>query len=261
MVRSMKDWEWIRSARADLTDYVVHFTKHCFRPPVWDRARDVLAKILTCGYIRPTFAFKPTRFNRTPRPTIKGPTPAVCLTEQPVSAILKTSTTPYSGYGIAYHKVPLYEAGGRPVLYGSQKELGRPLRQEEQGWEREKEVCTGGLPPELQYLWVRYKPLMAGSADYPVDFTWEREWRVKVDGDGLPVLLRTDWYRPPKGIIIVERDEDIAFFREELAKLAVSGKEWSKHLTRIASLSTAKNKLKEGDDRYAKLDTWPDEAL
>jgi hypothetical protein len=255
----MKDWERIRQERDDLTDYVIHFTKHCFKPPVWDKARDVLAKILACGYIRPTFALKPTRHTSTPGPTIKGPSPAVCLTEQPLSAILKIRTNRYSGYGIAYHKVPLYQAGGRPVLYGSERELGRRLRQGEPGWEEGREIFAGGLPPELQYLWVRYAPLMAGSDGYPVDFTWEREWRVKTEGDGLPALLNTDWYRPSKGVIVVERDEDIVFFREGLAQLVARGKAWASHLTRIVSLETARRKLEEGDTRYAKLDTWPEQ--
>ena len=116
----MKDWERIRDARDDLTDYVIHFTKNVFRP-VSQPARFTLAAILACGYIRPTFAPRPSRHINTPSPTIKGPCPAVCLTEQPIAAVLKMPGKRYSGYGIAYHKVPLYLAGGRPVLYGSKR--------------------------------------------------------------------------------------------------------------------------------------------
>jgi hypothetical protein len=256
----MKDWERIRYEREDLTDYVIHFTRNYFRSGLNQLARQGLANILKSGHIGPTFAPKRTRYSSTLSPTIKGPSPAVCLTEQPISAILKNPVHRYSGYGIAYHKVLLYQAGGRPVLYGSERELGRLLRPDEPGWQDDKEIFTGGLPQDLQYLWVRYKPLLPGCGDYPVDFTWEREWRIKPQAPGLPVLLTNDWSNPPKGMIIVEKDEDVPCFREGLTQLASTGQEWARHLTRIVSLETAKQRLQEGDVRFAKLDTWPTEG-
>lgn len=83
----MKDWEQIRHQRDDLTDYVIHFTKPYYERPRMHQPAEVLAAILDCGYIRPTFAPMPSRNNSTPRPTVKGPDPAVCLTEQPASAL------------------------------------------------------------------------------------------------------------------------------------------------------------------------------
>lgn len=256
----MKDWEWIRRERDDLTDYVIHFTKNYVKGPICQLARNSLAQILVCGYIRPTFAARPSRHASVPHPTIKGPFPAVCLTGQPIRAVLKMARRRYSGFGIAYHKVALYNAGGRPVMYGSERELGRPLRRGEPGWQEGKEVYTDGLPADLQYLWARYIPMMPGSNDDPVDFTWEREWRVKTESDGLPVLLPTDRGRPPTGIIVVERDDDVQYFRGGLAKLAAGGKDWAKQLNRIVSLETAERRLNDGDLRYAKLETWPDES-
>ena len=167
----MKDWERIRAEREDLTDYVIHFT----RDRLWHDvvangqtpkvpfvpfvpARDVLIEILDYGYIRPTYAPMNNQFCRDRRATVRGPDPAVCLTEQPLSAVVRMRALGiarrYSGYGIAYHKVALHSDGGRPVLYGTENEFGQ-------------------LPLHLQYLWVNYKPVMPGCSDYPIDFTWD----------------------------------------------------------------------------------------
>jgi hypothetical protein len=116
----MKDWQAIRVARYDLTDYVVHLTKNQRQPFL--KASKVLKQILVTGFIKPTFA-KMRSLNRSEElPTIKGPDPAVCLTEQPLWSLLKTLPiigSRYSGFGVAYHKVKLHAAGGRPVLYGT----------------------------------------------------------------------------------------------------------------------------------------------
>ena len=144
----MRDWERIRSDREDLTDYLVHFTRYRITP-IFRKPRDVLTDILTEGFIKPSFAPMRSRNCATELPTIKGTEPAVCLTEQPISAILKMGQKRYSHYGIAYHKAHLYGQGARPVLYGTDSDLKL-------------------LPPELQYLWVRYHPMVKGDrTDYP----------------------------------------------------------------------------------------------
>ena len=254
----MRDWERIREKREDLTDYVIHFTKPVYGSTEYYSAKARLAKILRDGYIRPTFAPMPSRYRRTPAPTIKGPDPAVCLTEQPLWAFLETPTRKYSGYGIAYHKVPLFDAGGRAVLYGSERELGGRLREGEDGWEEGKEIYAGGLPRDLQYLWARYAPIIPGHGEaYPVDFTWEREWRIKPEPPGLPIVLSTDWYEDATRAIIVERDEDVPVFRRGLKTLACEGQKWAERTLLIVSLETAREKLKQGDRRYGRIDTWP----
>jgi hypothetical protein len=49
----MKDWQRIRQACTDLTDYVVHFTKMRVEPgAVIVQPFDVLCEILNAGYIR-----------------------------------------------------------------------------------------------------------------------------------------------------------------------------------------------------------------
>jgi hypothetical protein len=256
----VQPWAKLRSGRQDLTDYVVHLTKP---RPSSATALDVLLQILRDGYIHPTFAKMPNRRASMPRNTVKGPDPAVCLTEQPIWAILESRDVlprRYSGYGIVYHKYCLYREGARPVLYGSEKELGRRLDTGESGWQEGKDIFTGGLPPHLQYLWVNYAPQEAGIDTPSIDFTWEREWRCKPyqnRGKGLPIVLASDMRFNPTGIILVERDADIGTVRSFIDSLVPSHIQWAQLVGRIASLETARMKLEEGDDRYGKFDTWP----
>jgi hypothetical protein len=261
-------WEAIRDARSDLTDYVVHLT----RSKGNQTALEKLLQILRSGVIKPTFGPKPISGQNTTSITVKGPAPAVCLTEQTIAAIVKTLHMPgvrnrYRGYGIAYHKVDLYYCGGRPVLYGTSEILGHQVRQGERGWKEGKEIYTGGLPADHQYLFVRYEPKMGGSGDYPCDWTWEREWRLRANranrwlfsNGGLPVLLSCDDKTPPRGAIIVERDEDIPKVNACLDALTQEGVEWASRLRWVVSLETAERKLTPPgkDARYARLETWP----
>src|SRR5579871_1768701 len=105
----MFEWERIRSARADLTDYVIHLTRGLVELPdgeleggyPFDRLKDILKS----GYIRRTFAHRRTasrNFNR----TIRGDHPAVCFTEQPLDQVLIAfgRASPDEGYGIGLNK-------------------------------------------------------------------------------------------------------------------------------------------------------------
>lgn len=261
---AMKNWEAIRAARDDLTDYVVHLTRMgSNQTPL-----DTLLQILRSGVIRPTFGLKRLAGKSTTSITVKGPDPAVCLTEQTIAAIVKTLPivrSRYSGYGIAYHKVDLHAFGGRPVLYGTSEILGRQVRQGEPNWQEGKEIYGGGLPANHQYLFVRYDPAMAGTGSYPSsDWTWEREWRIRANGrlaanGGLPVLLSFDCDNPPRGAIIVEQDEDTPVVIACLDALTQEGVEWASRLRRVVSLDTARRKLDPPgkDARYARLETWP----
>src|SRR4051794_18643135 len=113
----MKNCDRFRSCRDDLSEYLIHFTKAKFGPYQGPRKR--LLEILKTGYIRPTFAPCRPLISRIERPTIKGPYPAICLTEQPLTAIVQSNAIDerYSGYGIAYHRILMYERGARQVIY------------------------------------------------------------------------------------------------------------------------------------------------
>jgi hypothetical protein len=71
----MKDWQRIRLARTDLTDYVIHFTKlRGFfyanwpdRPAGFAKPLDVFLEILDEGFIRPTFVEIPLKRSASPR--------------------------------------------------------------------------------------------------------------------------------------------------------------------------------------------------
>ena len=78
-----KERRAIRDNRMDLTDYVIHFTKRSGDPLIL-LPRGVLFTILRENRIRPTFAPMAHRFSKgVEKSTIKGPDPAVCLTETP----------------------------------------------------------------------------------------------------------------------------------------------------------------------------------
>jgi len=87
--------------------------------------------------------------------SIKGLYTCVCFTEAPTSKF-HLQLNRYSSFGIKVSKNWLYKLGGRPVIYQSNSEYSFLI--EEQRWRH-----------------VRYEPVN----DSPIDFTWEREWRIK----------------------------------------------------------------------------------
>jgi len=111
----------------------------------------------------------------------------VCFTEAPIQefnsifslveiAASEEERPRYEPYGIAVSKRWLFEQGGRPVIYDHPD--------------------TFNLFPEDQsYRFVPYNPVEG------VDFTWEREWRIKTD------YLKLD----PKETLVVVPESDEAF--------------------------------------------------
>jgi hypothetical protein len=95
---------------------------------------------------------------------IKGEYPCVCFTETPVELVAETlleaedTQHRYKPFGIAVQKRWLFAQSGRPVIYG-------PPDQFEQ------------LPEPMRWRHMRYDP----TAAPPVDFTWEREWRLNAE--------------------------------------------------------------------------------
>jgi hypothetical protein len=62
----------------------------------------------------------------------------------------------YEPYGIAVTKLWLFEKGGRPVIYDHPDAFDL-------------------LPESQQYRFMKYDPING------IDFTWEREWRIRTD--------------------------------------------------------------------------------
>jgi hypothetical protein len=91
----------------------------------------------------------------------------VCFTEAPIQefhaifslvaiAASEDLRPRYEPYGVAVRKEWLFAQGGRPVIYDEPDAFDR-------------------LPSGERYRFIPYNP-----AD-GIDFTWEREWRIKTD--------------------------------------------------------------------------------
>ncbi|HKA06663.1 MAG TPA: hypothetical protein VKD71_05350 [Gemmataceae bacterium] len=184
----------------------------------------------------------------------------------------------YQGYGIALHKVDLHNYGGRPVIYGD---------------------CDAfnDLSDERKYLWVRYRPIRQEDPGYPNDFTWEREWRCRMQNkeltpwehslQGVPILLPDNFRRVVKQVgprkwkmkegrspafrIIVRRDAVAKELRSYVKGL------WIKPTVRgyytvyvpavkraqIISLEHVERRLKVDDEHYRRIEdlTPPEKRL
>jgi hypothetical protein len=246
--------------RDDLSDWVIHITKDL----------NTLKLILTDGFLKPSFAPRRRRGdpeNAEPTPTIRGPAPAVCFTEQPLGSFDKSRKAipgRYSPYGIALHKQALYEYGGRPVIYGDRALFAR-------------------LNEEDQYLWVMFNPVPdAGFGGGIVDWTHEREWRAKIplgqamriqerttDILGVPLLLPqvlinvTPQLFEPK--IIVNSDAEVTNLSQwigQLPRYTGTDQSLQDYFNRVptfsvVSLNTVSGKLASPDARWNKLETLP----
>jgi hypothetical protein len=137
--------------RRDQGNLLFHFT----RRTEGKSAADVIEDILRQGCLKGSSGLIKGRYN------------CVCFTEAPITelapifslsklASFQQGTFRYEPFGIAVSKEWLFEQGGRPVIYQSDSEFHT-------------------LPDELKYRHVRYEPTKG------LDFTWEREWRIRTD--------------------------------------------------------------------------------
>lgn len=135
-------------ARPDITDSLVHY----IRGANLDEAFDVLRTILSEQCLRCGTGY------------IRGGHCCVCFSEAPFRylgyAIAEgyRAERPYQPFGIMVKKDWLFAQGGRPVVYQLENQYTE-------------------LPDSHRWRHVRYDP----CANPPVDFTWEREWRIRVD--------------------------------------------------------------------------------
>jgi hypothetical protein len=273
----MGNWQRIRAARADLTEYVVHLTRLVVdAAPVPTRVRSGLSRlkaILRCGFIRPTTAPR-TTLQKNRNHTVRGPHPAVCFTEQPLEQIPITLANidgaSYQAYGIAFNRVDLYNYGARPVVYGDHN-------------------LFGSLNDDLKYLWVHFRPIGVNDAGYPNDFSFEREWRCRVTAksvhlpwehavQGVPLLLPDDFRRVAKEVepdcwklkarrfpdfrILVQRDSEVDVVRDFLGDLRPEpgAQAYFKiyyaavKKAQIISMEHVKRMLKSGSTRYRRIE-------
>ena len=93
----------------------------------------------------------------------KGQHPCVCFSEAPIGLldgglVNERAYSRYRPFGILFSKSWIFAMGGRPVIYESDEEYY-------------------SLPASHQWRHVLYRP----DSEEPVDFTWEREWRVQCE--------------------------------------------------------------------------------
>jgi len=130
-----------------MSNKLIHFTRGASE----DEAFSTLMKIM-----REKRLLGGTRF-------IRGTYRCVCFTEAPLPSfceafIDKNANFRYSPFGIMFDKTWVYSQGGRPVIYEHDSEFNL-------------------LDESIRWRHVRYEP----SDAYPIDFSWEREWRIHCD--------------------------------------------------------------------------------
>lgn len=174
--------------RFDLSDRLIHFTRKLDQlddsasvpelPIEWGLSEwvedDVLSPFFLLRHLVRKRQILSTRSLRGGRPTIYGPSPAVCFTEMPVAAFLRASTERaargerVSSYALLLRKDHAFEAGARPAIYSLSEAVFASDREDGTRW-----LPTERLPAEEQYRFVAFDPTRGGR----LDWTHEREWR------------------------------------------------------------------------------------
>ena len=152
--------------RPDISNFLIHF--------VSDESLDL-------AYLRLKMIIKERRLTGSNR-FIKGGYRCICFSEAPVNCLPSGLLNPdyysrYSPFGIMVSKKWLFKLGGRPVIYQTEDEYYL-------------------LPDEIKWRHVLYNPL---KKETPIDFTWEREWRINRDyldfkpSNALIIVLDNSW--------------------------------------------------------------------
>jgi len=133
--------------RVDISSCLIHFTKGAD----FEEAFNNLLSIISSGVIYGSSNL------------IKGGDKCVCFSEVPINIIPYGLLNPnyyskYSPFGIMIQKKWLFKLGGRPVIYQTLDEYNE-------------------LPEHYRWRHVTYNPIIIP----PIDFTWEREWRIKTN--------------------------------------------------------------------------------
>jgi len=135
-------------ARHDISSHLIHFTRGDSCDEAFERLKTIIAERRLYG----------TATN------IRGGYRCVCFSEAPLASldgglVNERYYSSYSLFGVLVSKRWLFELGGRPVIYETEEEYQ-------------------SLPPSHKWRHVRYD-IREGKEN--IDFTWEREWRVRSD--------------------------------------------------------------------------------
>ena len=137
-------------------------------------AFDVLCNIIReCG-IRYGYSF------RNGKTTLYGGEPVICFTEMPIFSLIqyakRRNSDSNSTFGIAIRKDDAFKYGARPVIYGLSEDTNISYIKNTSTLRILKECI---LPKHEQYRLVALKL----GDDKVVDWTHEREWRIKRRND------------------------------------------------------------------------------
>ncbi|MCE0812954.1 hypothetical protein [Buttiauxella sp. S04-F03] len=140
--------------RQDSSNYVYHWIKTDLESndpiELFDAAFDVMQSIIHDGVIKGSDKF------------IVGKERCVCFTESPRNFIV-SDISRYQPFGFGFSKQKIFELGGRPVIYQPSDELRL-------------------LDNSIKWRHVQYDPRNNSHRNKKgIDFTWEREWRLKTD--------------------------------------------------------------------------------
>ena len=220
----------LNNRRFDLSEYLIHFFRpvdlaleNAFYMPEYLGVRDsvegsrVQALFLLRLSLRKMRIF-PSWSYRSGKRTIYGPYPAVCFTDMPITAFMRTSRErasrgeKISAYALVLPKNDLFAIGALPVNYGFSGGIPDVYVNDETG---ERVIDPAQVALAEQYRYVAYNPLVG------VDWTHEREWRwpylgsmdniKKLSGfdepelDELPALYYKDINFRGAGVIVNSR--------------------------------------------------------
>lgn len=146
--------------RSDLSNYLVHWMKGPTEADAFGTLRRIVSEQRLIG----------------DNGSVRGGFRCVCFTEAPAATFHQLAGR-YRAFGIKVSKRWLFAQGGRPVIY-------------QRGDEYER------LSEDLRWRHVRYEP----DTDPPIDFSWEREWRIHAN----------ELFLPPEEVAVVVPHEQYA---------------------------------------------------
>lgn len=180
--------------RPDISNSVIHFTKGATPDEALWRLLEIVQSGLLLGGTG----------------MIRGDYRCVCFTEAPPLPALAAdfsaagSFTRYQPFGLMFSKQWLFSRGGRPVVYQTDTDYDL-------------------MPAELRWRHVRYEP----DAIPPIDFTWEREWRLQCENlsftpaDVALVVPDPDWQQYVVGVWNYRQQVELESYSTVLDHLVV----------------------------------------
>lgn len=178
-------------AREDISNSLIHFTKgaNC------NEAFDNLLSII-----------RMKRINGNSR-NIKGTFKCICFSETPprfltAGLINENYYSKYSPFGIMVSKEYLFALGGRPVIYETDSEY-----------------------ESLSYTHKWRHVLYDLNLKPPIDFTWEKEWRIKaeyleINNENIKIIVLNELWKD--ALINAYRDDLFQYYYQIFADETVS---------------------------------------